>query len=138
MAREAPSWVQNVIEDGWAPVKGDPDGPLETRIVVVEAGPRRRMKAGQAMKGGKPHALYKYVAPEVALVLNEFGEYEYVPAGGLDTLSGQRVHRDEQDALPWGATNDIDQAFVANNRAAAARRRPRTIAGRIGEKTIGR
>lgn len=114
------------IEDGLPPEAWDASDPTHAELNHVQAGPKRRIKIGEVTRGDKTIPLYSYAATERAMALDQTtGLFEYIPAGDLDELTNQRVHRADQPTESLHVADNLDIAFVENTPAAGTQRRRR-------------
>lgn len=117
------------IEDGFAPEAWDASSTTQATLDHVQEGPKRRIKIGEVTRGSETIPVYRYAATERAMVLNQTtGMFEYIPAGGLDELSNQHVHRADQPTESLHVADNLDIAHIANNPEAGTQRRRRIVA----------
>lgn len=140
MGKDAGNWPDDVIEDGWTAVEGDPyDTGGATTTVQFEKGSPRRIKVGGLEVNGEKVPVYGLATSQRVVVFDaSVGKFRYVDAGRLDADSDQRIHLDQYPPEPLDASKDLDVAFTANTPESATRRRPHANSGRVGVKSIGK
>ena len=126
------------MQDGLPPEAQDASDPTQAILDHVQVGPRRRIKIGEVLKGGKTIPLYSYAATERAMVLNQTtGEFEFIQAGDLDELSNQHIHRDQEPTESLHVADNLDIAYVANKPSDGTARRRRIVAEKPKIKPSG-